>query len=99
MIHQPPPPQHGGGGSNQPLEQNDVIAIVLSFFIPGAGQLMLGQTTKGLVILAVMVFTCYGFGLLPLAAAVDAYLVARAKKYRAIGDWEFFPDFKEAFNL
>ena len=98
MIHQPPPPQ-GQGRSDLPLEQNDIIAIIVSLFIPGVGQLMLGQTPKGIAFLAVMFFTCWGLGLLPIVAALDAYLVARARKYRAIGDWEFFPDYKEAFNL
>jgi TM2 domain-containing membrane protein YozV len=96
MTHQPPPPQ-GSAGAN--LEQSDIIAIILSVFIPGLGHILLGQKSKGILFLALMIFTCYGFGLLWIVAAVDSFLVARARKYRALGDWEFFPDYKQAFNL
>lgn len=97
MMHQPPPPRPSG--STPPLEQNDIIALVLNLFFPGVGQMMLGQVPKGIAILAASIFTCGGFGLIWIAALVDVYLVLRARKYRTLGDWEFFPDYKEAFNL
>jgi TM2 domain-containing membrane protein YozV len=81
------------------LEQNDIIALVLGLFLPGVGHMMLGQVPKGIAILVASVFTCAGFGLLGIAALVDLYLVARARKYRTLEDWEFFPDYKQAFNL
>ncbi len=94
-VHQPPRPGSGTGGSK--LENNDIIAIVLSVFFPGVGQMMLGQTTKGIVILAVSFFTCAAGGLLSIGAALDAYCVAMARKKRPVDDWEFFPDLGELF--
>ncbi len=82
----------GGGSSNSVLDNNDIIAIILSALFPGAGQIMLGQTTKGIVILAVSLVSCCIGGLFNVAAAIDAYAVANAKKKRAVGEWEFFPD-------
>ncbi|MBA2661514.1 MAG: hypothetical protein H0U74_04420 [Bradymonadaceae bacterium] len=90
MMHQPP----GQGGKPQ-LEGNDILAIALSFFFPGVGQIILGQTTKGIVMIAVTFFTCGMLGLIPIAAVLDAYTVAMAKKQRAVGEWEFFPDFNK----
>lgn len=104
---QPPQPQpqpgqygqgqmQGGGGPLQTtkpkLENDDIIAIVVNLFFPGVGQMMLGQTTKGIVILAVSFFTCGGAGLLWVAVIIDAYLVAMTRKYRPLDDWEIFPD-------
>lgn len=84
-------------GSTPKLDNNDILAIVLSIFFPGVGQMMMGQTTKGIVILVVTVFTCAVGGLLSIAAALDAYCVAMAKKKRPIGEWEFFPDINDIF--
>ncbi len=85
---------HSGpaGGTSTPLEGNDIVAIVLSLFLPGVGHMILGQTTKGIVVLLVSVLTCGLGGLLLAAVALDAYAVATAKKRRAVGEWEFFPD-------
>lgn len=88
MMHQPGPV----GGTSTPLEGNDIVAIVLSLFLPGVGHMILGQTTKGIVVLLVSVLTCGLGGLLLAAVALDAYAVATAKKRRAVGEWEFFPD-------
>lgn len=105
--HQPPQPDQypgprrggpptGGGGTN--LETSEILAIVVTFFIPGVGQMMLGQTVKGLVILGAAIFTGCGLGLVSIASVLDAYLVVMAKKRREVGEWEFFPDFDDAFN-
>ncbi|MFP4599619.1 MAG: hypothetical protein ACLFVJ_15270 [Persicimonas sp.] len=91
------PPVHQPGSNKPKLENNDIIAIVLSVFFPGVGQMMLGQTTKGIVILAVSIFTCAAGGLLSIGAALDAYCVAMARKKRPIDDWEIFPDLNELF--
>lgn len=80
------------------LDNNDIIAIVVGVFLPGVGQLMLGQTTKGIVILLATLFTCYGFGFLWIAVVLDAYLLAMTKKYREVGEWEFFPDMNKHFG-
>lgn len=100
----PPQPQGPGGyppqqmtyqpntamSTNQ-LDNNDIIAIVVSIFFPGAGHIMLGQTTKGIVIIAAMILTC---GLAAIAwpvVIIDAVMVAQARKKRPVGEWEFFP--------
>lgn len=88
MVHQKK------GGANK-LETNDFVALAASWFIPGVGHLMLGQTTRGAVILLVNLFTCYGLGLMPFIALADAYFVALTSKYREVGDWEFFPDYND----
>ncbi len=80
------------GGSSSVLDTNDIIAIVLSAIFPGAGQIMLGQTMKGAAILVFSILSCCIGGVFNIAAAVDAYAVAMAKKKRAVGEWEFFPD-------
>ena len=96
QFQQGGPVQGPTGGPLQPskpkLENDDLIAIVVNLFFPGVGQMMLGQTVKGIVILVVSVFTCGGAGLLYIAVIIDAYLVAMTRKYRQLGDWEFFPD-------
>lgn len=80
-----------GQGRATSLETTDWIAIALSLLLPGVGHVMLGQVVKGLVILLV-VFATFGVGLLVSAVvALDCYLVAKARKGRAVGDWEFFP--------
>ncbi|MBV1861330.1 MAG: PQQ-like beta-propeller repeat protein [Nannocystaceae bacterium] len=58
---------------------NPVVAAIMSLLIPGVGQLMNGQTIKGLVILVVSVFTFYMLGLASILAALDAYFVARKR--------------------
>ncbi|RAL20773.1 hypothetical protein DL240_15775 [Lujinxingia litoralis] len=96
-----PPEQHlaqrqqGGPGG---LSNDQIIALVLSFFIPGVGQIMQGQTAKGLVILAAAIVTGCAGGLISIASVIDAYLLIKAKEKRVVGDWEFFPDFNETFG-
>lgn len=96
-------PQRQSGGypvttGQVDLSQEEIIAVIAAL-IPGLGQLLLGQTVKGLVILGIALLSCAGMGLLSVASVLDAYLVARAKHRRAVGEWEFFPDFQEAFDL
>lgn len=105
--HEPPGdqvPQNYQGGSPTPtggteLETNDIVAIIVAFLLPGIGQLILGQSVKGLVILGVAIVTCSGGGLVSVASALDAFLVARAQKNRPVDEWEFFPDYKDAFDM
>lgn len=97
--HHPPdhrPPVHQPAPKSK-LESHDIISMILAFLFPGIGQLMLGQTAKGLVLFALAVVTCSGGGLISIASALDTYCVLMAKKRRPVGDWEFFPDFSEAF--
>jgi TM2 domain-containing membrane protein YozV len=73
------------------LDGTDLVAIALSLVVPGAGHIILGQTIKGLVIL-LAVFATLGVGLVvSVLAALDCYLLAKARKARTVGDWEFFP--------
>lgn len=106
-LHEPPvqdemPAKYEGdvpaktGGDK--LETEDIIPVVLSL-IPGVGQMMMGQTVKGLVMLGLAIVTCGFGGLLAVASVLDAFLVASAKKRREVDEWEFFPDFKETFDL
>ncbi|GEM_PF-682310 len=74
------------------LDNNDIIAMLLSFFIlPGIGHIIAGQTMKGFAIIATTVLTCGLLGLMWPIALVDLYMVLMAKKQRTLGDWEFFP--------
>ncbi len=100
-THQPP--QHYTGGhptttASRALETSEVLAVIAAA-IPGIGQMLLGQTVKGLVLLGIAIITCSGFGLFSVASMVDAFLVAKAGHRRPVGEWEFFPDFQETFNL
>lgn len=74
------------------MENDDIIALVLTFIIPGVGHMMLGQMKRGILILAMTYLTCGAGYLLTIVFAVDAYLVAMTRKYRQVGDWEFLPD-------
>lgn len=96
--NQPPnqPPVHQPG-SNASLDNNDFIALALSWFFPGVGQIMLGQKTKGIVILVVSIMTCYLGGILGFASLLDTFCLAKARKKRPVDDWEFFPDLNDAF--
>ncbi len=99
--HQPPAPRRNTSpatrGGDQ-LETGEIVSVVAAL-IPGLGQLLLGQKVKGLVILGLSILLMGGFGLLSVASVVDAFLVAKAGKRREVGEWEFFPDFKETFGL
>lgn len=74
------------------LDAKDIVCIVLSLVAPGAGHIILGQTIKGVVILLAVLATL-GVGLIVSSlAAVDCYLLAKARKERTVGEWEFFPE-------
>lgn len=88
MVHSPGTSLTPANGT---LDQNDVIALIVSGFFPGAGHIMLGQTTKGIAILAATYLTC-GVGYLAVVfVLIDAYFLALARKTRQVGDWEFLP--------
>ena len=59
-----------------------------------AGQIYLGQTAKGGLLLAIGLLTCFGAfsaGLVNLVAAADAWLIAGRKNAgEEIGPWNFF---------
>ena len=83
--------------------KDPILMAVLSFFIPWLGQILIGQVTKGIVMLlltpmlcGLFVFATLGMGvaILPfvsVVAVIDAYLLAKKlKEGRAIDKWEFF---------
>ncbi|MFZ5481365.1 MAG: hypothetical protein ACOZNI_31685 [Myxococcota bacterium] len=85
-LNQPPAP---------PAEPpNAMVAALLSFVIPGLGQLYLGQPAKGAVLVGIGLVTGCGvgsFGILNLVVAIDAYLLAERKgRGEALAPWQFF---------
>ena len=86
-----PAPNTGLKQTGNQLDNNDVIALVVTFFLPGIGHLMLGQTQKGLAIFALTFFTCGLSYFAVLLVVYDAYMVALARKKRPIQEWEFLP--------
>jgi TM2 domain-containing membrane protein YozV len=74
--------------------KNPIIAAILSaLLLGGVGQMYLGQTKKGVIlIVATIVLSCVGIGLvLPILGAVDAYMLAdKLQKGQPIGDMEWF---------
>ncbi len=68
-----------------------VGAAALSLVIPGAGQLWLGQSAKGVALLVIAVFTLSLCGLLNVIAAFDAFQIAgRRARGEKISDWQMF---------
>lgn len=69
---------------------------IASFFIPGLGQMIMGQVKKGLVLLAISLFLgLVTFGIigfiLMIVATVDAVKIAKKLQAgRAVEEWEFF---------
>ncbi|MEI8373943.1 MAG: hypothetical protein WCJ35_14030 [Planctomycetota bacterium] len=90
----PPPskPQKMIHPSNPPKDPI-LMALLSGCCIAWLGQIVLGQTAKGLVMLAICVtlaFIGVGFVGWPLSA-VDAYLTAKKlKEGQSVGEWEFF---------
>ena len=74
--------------------KNAVIATILSFLLlGGVGQIYLGQTKKGIIlIVATIILSCVGVGLIiPVLGAIDAYMMGeKLQKGEAIGDMQWF---------
>ncbi|MUV37556.1 hypothetical protein JNUCC1_01362 [Lentibacillus sp. JNUCC-1] len=77
------------------VPQEPWLMVLLSFILPGLGQILLGQVAKGVIIIFVnlfflFVFTLFWFITVPLSI-VDAYLIAKKKQDgKQVGEWEFF---------
>ena len=70
-----------------------ILAAVISLLIPGVGQIYLGQTTKGLIILAASILLSWiGIGfVIWIAGIVDAYLIGqKLEQGQSVGDMQFF---------
>jgi TM2 domain-containing membrane protein YozV len=81
------------------IDGPDLVAIVLSVLAPGLGHILLGQVMKGIVIMALVIGSC-GVGYIVSAiVALDAFMVARARHVRSVGDWETFPEYRTALSL
>ncbi len=74
--------------------KNAIIAAILSLLLfGGVGQLYLGQTKKGIIlIVGTFVLSCIGVGLvIPIVGAVDAYMMAdKLVNGETIGDMQWF---------
>jgi len=87
--------QETSHGISNPTCIAPALAAVVSF-IPGLGQILLGQTIKGIVVLIVgLLLAVLTGGLTVLVtwplAAVDAYLIAKKLRAgRSVAQWEFF---------
>lgn len=100
-VPSPPPPQiHPKSPPTEPI-----IAALLSVVIPGLGQIIAGQTTKGIVVLIVslfaftvlfvggviIIFPCCLIPFVPIVPALDAFLIAKKlQEGKSVGEWEFF---------
>lgn len=71
-------------------KKSSILAAILSFFIPGLGQLYNGQVIKGIVIFitfAVLIWAC--IGIVPwLYGIYDAYMTAeKINRGEIVKDW------------
>jgi len=67
------------------------LMCVLSLLIPGLGQILLGQTVKGIVMIVVTAATCGLCGLMYVIAPIDAYKIAKKlQEGNPVGNWQFF---------
>lgn len=85
-------------GHSSELDVTDILAVILSVVAPGLGHVILGQVAKGLVIMALVIASCGVGYLISALIALDAYMVARARRTRNVGDWELFPDHRAVFR-
>ena len=80
--------------SNPP--KKPVLALILSFFIMGLGQVYLGQVWKGIAIFIATIiigFLTFGLGcpVMFVISPVDAYKIAKKLEAgNSVGQWEFF---------
>ncbi len=74
--------------------KNAIIAAILSLLLlGGVGQLYLGQTKKGIIlIVGTIILSCIGVGLvIPIVGAIDAYMMAeKLANGETIGDMQWF---------
>jgi TM2 domain-containing membrane protein YozV len=88
MVHPSDPPK------------DPVLMCILSGLFVGLGQIVMGQTAKGIVMILFAIFAGLPLALVTLGlsipgfwavAAVDAYKIAnKLKQGTPVGAWEFF---------
>lgn len=101
-AHRPPAvptaPAGGGGELVMPASppRDPTVMAILSLVLPGLGQVVLGQTVKGVVLFLLFLgvwfsTACFGGVAVAIAAIIDAYQIAtRLKRGQPVGHWEFF---------
>ena len=90
--HMPPPGAPAGVPPRESVK-NPVVAAILSFLIPGVGQIYNGQAAKGVVTLVACLLLwliCVGW-VIAIVAAIDAAMIAqKINDGKIVGPWEFF---------
>ncbi len=79
--------------SNPP--RDPVLMAILSAIVPGLGQLILGQTVKGIVLFVLTIgawtITCFGPFAVSVVAIIDAYQIGvKLRNGQPVKQWEFF---------
>jgi hypothetical protein len=68
-----------------------LVNALVSLFLPGVGQILAGQTTKGAVLLLVAICTGCGFGIWNVLLAADAYAITKRRvALERVEEWQFF---------
>ena len=75
--------------------KNPILTAVLSLLLlGGVGQLYLGQTKKGIILMVacLLLYCVFGLGLvINILGAIDAYMLAdKLEKGQSIGDMQWF---------
>ncbi len=74
--------------------KNPIVAALLSLLLfGGVGQIYLGQTKKGIILIAAtIILSCVAVGVvIPILGAVDAYMLAeKLQNGQPIGDMQWF---------
>ncbi|MFT5683427.1 MAG: hypothetical protein ACI8RZ_004358 [Myxococcota bacterium] len=94
VLAQPDPEPPVALTSTPPLPEAKhprALAAFISFVLPGAAQIWLGQRAKGSTMLGVGLLTCGGLGLLSIVSAYDAWrLAGRLADGERPGAWDWF---------
>ena len=88
--YHPPIPRGKQAIMIHPTGKSPLFMALASLVVPGLGQLLLGQEEKGMIMMGVWFFTCFGFlGLMHLIAPVDAFVIAsRLQDGRPVREYE-----------
>lgn len=90
------PPARGGAPVRPSSRLDPSVAVLLSLVLVGLPQIVMGQATKGVVMLvSAMIFGaltgCIACLVTWPVAAIDAYMIAsKIQRGQRVGEWEFF---------